>query len=107
MTDALGQPAAQPERERAISERAYAIWDEEGQPGGKHLEHWLRAEQEHEDRGGSAPSPDQGSGRARTAAPRRAHEGTGGRAAGASGKETGPSSQAGQSSVTRQLQEKA
>jgi Protein of unknown function (DUF2934) len=36
-------PAA---RERAIRERAYSIWEEEGCPQGKDLDHWLRAEAE-------------------------------------------------------------
>jgi hypothetical protein len=32
------------EREEArIKERAYAIWEEEGHPHGKHEEHWQRA----------------------------------------------------------------
>lgn len=34
----------QGEREQAIRERAYLLWEEEGRPYGKHLEHWLRAE---------------------------------------------------------------
>jgi len=29
---------------RRIEARAYAIWEEEGRPFGKHLEHWLRAQ---------------------------------------------------------------
>ena len=33
-------------REQAIRERAYAIWDEEGRPDCKDLDHWLRAEAE-------------------------------------------------------------
>jgi hypothetical protein len=33
-------------KEQAIRERAYAIWEEEGRPDGKHLEHWRRAEDE-------------------------------------------------------------
>jgi hypothetical protein len=33
-------------REQAIRERAYAIWEEEGRPDGKDLDHWLRAEAE-------------------------------------------------------------
>jgi|GEM_PF-5531754 len=33
-------------REQAIRERAYAIWEEEGRPDGKHLDHWRRAEDE-------------------------------------------------------------
>jgi Protein of unknown function (DUF2934) len=32
--------------EQAIRERAYAIWEEEGRPEGRHLDHWLRAEAE-------------------------------------------------------------
>src|SRR5713101_5473039 len=33
-------------RERAIRELAYAIWEHEGRPCGKDLDHWLRAEAE-------------------------------------------------------------
>ena len=33
-------------KDQAIRERAYAIWEEEGRPDGKHLEHWRRAEDE-------------------------------------------------------------
>lgn len=33
-------------REQAIRERAYAIWEQEGHPDGKELDHWLRAEAE-------------------------------------------------------------
>jgi Protein of unknown function (DUF2934) len=36
----------QPTREQAIRERAYAIWEEEGRPDGRDLDHWRRAEQE-------------------------------------------------------------
>ena len=43
-TDELDQQ--QPTREQAIRERAYAIWEEEGRPGGRDLDHWRRAEQE-------------------------------------------------------------
>ena len=32
--------------EQAIRERAYAIWEQEGRPDGKDLDHWLRAEAE-------------------------------------------------------------
>jgi len=32
--------------EEAIRKRAYAIWEEEGRPEGRHLDHWLRAEAE-------------------------------------------------------------
>jgi hypothetical protein len=34
------------QREQAIRERAYAIWEEEGRPDRKDLDHWLRAEAE-------------------------------------------------------------
>jgi Protein of unknown function (DUF2934) len=34
------------QKEQAIRERAYAIWEEEGRPDGKDLEHWCRAEDE-------------------------------------------------------------
>ena len=33
-------------KEQAIRERAYAIWEEEKRPDGKHLEHWRRTEDE-------------------------------------------------------------
>ena len=33
-------------REQAVRERAYAIWEQEGRPDGKDLDHWLRAEAE-------------------------------------------------------------
>jgi hypothetical protein len=36
----------QPAREQVIRERAYAIWEEEGRPDGRDLDHWRRAEQE-------------------------------------------------------------
>ena len=32
-----------PEIEEKIRARAYAIWEKEGKPAGRHLEHWLRA----------------------------------------------------------------
>jgi hypothetical protein len=32
--------------EQVIRERAYAIWEEEGRPDARHLDHWLRAEAE-------------------------------------------------------------
>jgi len=34
------------ERERNIRERAYAIWEKEGRPDGKSVDHWLQAERE-------------------------------------------------------------
>ena len=33
-------------KEQIIRERAYAIWEEEGRPEDRHLDHWLRAEAE-------------------------------------------------------------
>jgi hypothetical protein len=35
-----------PERDAEIAKRAYAIWELEGQPNGRDLDHWLRAESE-------------------------------------------------------------
>ena len=32
-----------PEIKEKIRARAYAIWEREGKPDGKHLEHWVRA----------------------------------------------------------------
>jgi Protein of unknown function (DUF2934) len=29
--------------ERDVNHRAYAIWEEQGRPEGKHLEHWQQA----------------------------------------------------------------
>lgn len=34
------------QKNKMIEERAYQIWEEEGCPDGKHVDHWLRAEQE-------------------------------------------------------------
>ena len=34
------------ERVRNIRERAYAIWEQEGRPEGKGLDHWIQAEAE-------------------------------------------------------------
>ena len=98
MTDPLDRSTAQPERECAVSERAYATWDEGGQPEGEHLEHY-------EDRG-AATAPDQRSGRVRTEAPRaRRYR----RPCSARRQRKGdlPSSQAGLAPATRQLQGKA
>ena len=36
----------QADREQAIRQRAYALWEEDGRPDGKNLEHWLRADTE-------------------------------------------------------------
>ena len=32
---------------RLIRERAYQLWEQEGRPEGRDLDHWLRAEREH------------------------------------------------------------
>jgi len=33
-------------KEQVIRERAYAMWEEEGRPERRHLDHWLRAKAE-------------------------------------------------------------
>ena len=45
-----------PEKHARIEQRAYAIWQAEGQPDGRHEEHWQRAmrELEAEENGSSA-----------------------------------------------------
>ena len=43
---AISSGDGQAANEQAIRERAYAIWEEEGRPGDRHLDHWLRAEAE-------------------------------------------------------------
>jgi hypothetical protein len=35
-----------PRREQAIRERAYAMWEDEGRPDGKDLDHWYRDDAE-------------------------------------------------------------
>jgi hypothetical protein len=40
-----GEPLDEAE-ERRVRERAYEIWDEEGRPEGRALDHWLRAARE-------------------------------------------------------------
>ena len=34
------------DREHAVRERAYAIWERDGRPEDKNLDHWLQAETE-------------------------------------------------------------
>ncbi len=41
--DAMTNPAIP---EDTIRMRSYLIWEREGRPGGRHLEHWLQATQE-------------------------------------------------------------
>lgn len=40
---ALSNPAIP---DAAVAERAYGIWEQEGRPEGREIEHWLRAEAE-------------------------------------------------------------
>lgn len=51
------------ERHTTIAKRAYGLWELEGRPTGKDLEHWLRAEAEFETpqdpKAGSSPAPRQ------------------------------------------------
>jgi len=47
---------------KQVEERAYALWEGEGRPDGRHLDHWLQAEAEITPGGGAAdgsspPSP--------------------------------------------------
>ncbi|MCF3935304.1 DUF2934 domain-containing protein [Acuticoccus sp. M5D2P5] len=51
------------DHEQRIRERAYAIWKRDGQPDGRHSEHWNQAERELQDAlgGDLAPMPDGGS----------------------------------------------
>jgi hypothetical protein len=34
------------DREKLIKERAYSLWETEGNPDGRHEDHWVQAEQE-------------------------------------------------------------
>jgi hypothetical protein len=43
---AIVSAEGQSDKEQAIRERAYTIWEEDGRPEGQHLHHWLRAEAE-------------------------------------------------------------
>ena len=36
-----------------IRERAYELWEREGRPHGRHMDHWTQAEREVEDRSGA------------------------------------------------------
>jgi hypothetical protein len=46
VSDAPAIQRARPPDEHRIRERAYGIWIEEGQPNGRDLAHWQRADQE-------------------------------------------------------------
>jgi len=41
--------------DEAIRERSYLIWESEGRPSGKELEHWVRAKRELEGKTPAAP----------------------------------------------------
>ena len=57
-----------PDKQRLIEQRAYALWQADGQPHGKHEEHWRRAICEIETEGTVAP----GNGRSLRSGPARA-----------------------------------
>jgi hypothetical protein len=57
MSDTDQQPK---ERERLIRERAYFIWEQEGRPEGRHLEHWRRARAHIDEEDGTGPWPERG-----------------------------------------------
>lgn len=38
------------DREQKIHERAHALWEQEGRPEGRHLDHWERARKEIDER---------------------------------------------------------
>lgn len=40
-----GQNSARPQADE-VAARAYQIWDHEGRPDGRDVDHWLQAEQE-------------------------------------------------------------
>ncbi len=40
-----------------IRERAYALWEEQGRPQGRHEEHWAQATQELGEDDGQEPDP--------------------------------------------------
>jgi len=42
----MGELQMNSERQRRIEQRAYALWEAEGQPPGKHEDHWHRAARE-------------------------------------------------------------
>jgi len=44
-------------REHAVRERAYAIWERDGRPEGKNLDHWFQAEAEIRTRSMQSPKP--------------------------------------------------
>lgn len=53
----------------AIRERAYGIWEREGRPHGRELEHWLQAESELAALGQRPPRPKSPGTRSRNGSP--------------------------------------
>jgi hypothetical protein len=47
------------DRNRRVQDRAYALWEQEGRPHGRHEEHWRQAEQEAGGNDAMAPGSDQ------------------------------------------------
>jgi hypothetical protein len=66
------------EKQRQIEQRAYALWEAEGQPQGRHEEHWYRAAREVEAQEGETATvsrrrqaPSRGSLNSRSPSPQR------------------------------------
>jgi hypothetical protein len=57
------------DRQDRIRRRAYQIWEEEGWPEGRQVEHWTRAEREAAESAGPGPEPRTGEDRSRAVAP--------------------------------------
>jgi hypothetical protein len=49
--------ASQSNQQQKISERAYALWQREGCPHGRDMDHWLKAEREVSAENGKATTP--------------------------------------------------
>jgi hypothetical protein len=48
------------DRENRVRDHAHALWEDEGRPEGRALDHWLKAESEADGvPGGTAPHPDE------------------------------------------------
>jgi hypothetical protein len=57
------------DRQDRIRRRAYQIWEEEGWPEGRQVEHWTRAEREAAESAGPDPEPATKEDRSRAVAP--------------------------------------
>jgi hypothetical protein len=53
-TPAPPSPGASVDRQEAIRARAHAIWEHEGQPEGRHEDHWAQAERDHDQSAGGS-----------------------------------------------------